>query len=79
MTREHQLLHYKAINLLADAEHYLDQFKWWNNQRQTITNDDLRQWAEERANDFAAKRLEALSKYADILRQLVEPSMPELC
>ena len=76
MTREHQLLHYKAINLLADAEHYQNEYKWWANEHKTIDNSDLKAWAEERANDFAAKRLETLGQYADLLKQLVEPAMP---
>ena len=79
MTAKHQLLHYECLALLSDADYHLKEMQWWRDQHYTLDNQDLKKWAEDKYQDHAAKRMELLSKYADKLKQLVEPSMPELC
>ena len=79
MTAKHQLLHYECLNLLSEAQHHLTEMNYWRDQHYRLSNGDLKTWAKDRYQDHAAKRMGLLSKYADKLKQLVEPSMPELC
>lgn len=76
MTAKHQLLHYECLNLLSDAQRHLDHMNWWRGEHYRIDNANLKKWAEDRYQDHAARRMEALSKYAEKLKQLVEPAIP---